>query len=59
MTPGGRRLEPVARYAGDPLPQRFSRRFSDDDKTIAYRWERAVDDPNWETDFYLTYGNVS
>ena len=44
---------------GDPFPQRFYGRFSDDGDTIEARWEKAVDGTNFETDFDLVFTRVA
>jgi hypothetical protein len=41
--------------AGDPFPQRFSAKISQDGDPITGRWEKAEDGTNYTTDFYLTY----
>jgi hypothetical protein len=43
---------------GEPFPQRFTRRFTDDGRTIAGRWEKAADGTTYTTDFVLTYRRV-
>jgi hypothetical protein len=43
---------------GEPFSQRFTGRFSEDEKKIAGRWEIAEDRKNWKTDFDLTYTKV-
>jgi hypothetical protein len=43
---------------GEPFPQRFTVRFSDDGATIAGRWEKAEDGTNYRTDFDLAYTRV-
>jgi hypothetical protein len=44
---------------GEPFPQRFHGRFSEDGNTIEARWEKAVDGTNFETDFDLVFTRVS
>lgn len=43
------------RREGEPFPQRFTARFSDDGNTIVGRWEKAPDGTHYETDFELIY----
>ena len=43
---------------GEPFPQRFTAKISDDGNTITGRWEKALDGHAWETDFDLTYTKV-
>jgi hypothetical protein len=43
---------------GEPFPQRFTGRFTDDGTTIVGRWEKAEDGTNCQTDFDLTYTRV-
>jgi hypothetical protein len=43
---------------GEPFPQRFSATISGDGNTISGRWEKALDERTWETDFDLTYRKV-
>jgi hypothetical protein len=43
------------RREGEPFAQRFTASFEDGGDTIAGRWERAVDDGSYETDFELIY----
>ena len=43
---------------GEPFSQRFSGTFSEDDSTIAGRWETRVGGGGWEVDFDLTYTRV-
>jgi hypothetical protein len=43
---------------GEPFPQRWTARISDDGDTIEGRWEKALDGANWETDFDLVYTRV-
>ena len=40
---------------GPPFAQRFTGRISEDEQTIAGRWEIAEDGTNYTTDFFLTY----
>jgi hypothetical protein len=40
---------------GEPFPQRFVGAFSEDRRTIAGRWEKAVDGEGFDVDFYVTY----
>src|SRR5262245_8769016 len=40
---------------GEPFSQRFTGRFSEDEQTIAGRWEIAEDRKTWQADFDLTY----
>jgi hypothetical protein len=40
---------------GDPFPQRFTGRISEDGRTITGRHEKAMDGRTWETDFDITY----
>ena len=39
--------------------QRFFGTFSDDGRTIEGRWEKRLDDANWELDFPMTYTKAS
>src|SRR5256885_13618913 len=39
----------------DPFPQRFEGRIEDGGRTIAGRWEKALDGTTWAIDFDLTY----
>jgi hypothetical protein len=43
---------------GEPFPQRFTGRVTDDGRTIVGRWEKAEDGTNYQTDFDLTYTRV-
>jgi hypothetical protein len=43
---------------GEPFPQRFLGRFSDDGDRIEGRWEKALDGSNFEVDFDFTYTRV-
>jgi hypothetical protein len=43
---------------GDPFPQRFVGRISDDARTISGRWEKAEDRADFAIDFYLTYRKI-
>jgi hypothetical protein len=43
---------------GEPFPQRFTGRFTDDGRTIVGRWGKAEDGTNYTTDFNLTYTRV-
>lgn len=43
------------RDEADPFPQRFEATLSEDGRTIAGRWEKALDGETWEVDFDLTY----
>ncbi len=43
---------------GDPFPQRFVGRISDDARTISGRWEKAEDGADFAIDFYLTYRKI-
>lgn len=43
---------------GEPFPQRFTGKFSEDGKTITGRWEIAEDRKTWKTDFDLTCTKV-
>jgi hypothetical protein len=44
---------------GDPFPQRFVGKISDDARTISGRWEKAEDGADFAIDFYLTYHKVA
>ena len=46
------------RRDGDPFPQRFSARFTDDHSVISGAWEKAEDGETWATDFALVYEKV-
>jgi len=47
------------RFAADPdFSQRFTGRFSEDDDTIAGRWETSSDGSSWLHDFDLMYTRV-
>jgi hypothetical protein len=43
---------------GDPFPQRFVGRISDDARAISGRWEKAEDGADFAIDFYLTYRKI-
>ena len=43
---------------GEPFPQRFTGRLSEDGRTIAGRYEKAEDGKTWTTDFDVTYTKV-
>jgi hypothetical protein len=40
---------------GDPFPQRFIGKISEDRRTISARWEKAEAGADFTVDFYLTY----
>jgi hypothetical protein len=44
---------------GEPFPQRFTAKISDDGRTITGRWEKAEDGAGFSVDFSLTYRKVS
>jgi hypothetical protein len=48
----------ILQREGEPFPQRFIATISDDARTIAGRWEKAENDPEFTVDFYLTYRKV-
>jgi hypothetical protein len=43
---------------GDPFPQRFVGKISDDACTISGRWEKAEDRAGFAIDFYMTYCKI-
>ena len=43
---------------GDPFPQRFVGKISDDARTISGRWEKAEGGAGFAVDFYLTYRKI-
>lgn len=43
---------------GDPFPQRFVGKISDDARTISGRWEKAEDGADFGIDFYMTYRKI-
>jgi hypothetical protein len=45
----------ILQREGEPFPQRFIGTFSDEGRTIAGRWEKAENGPEFTVDFYLTY----
>jgi hypothetical protein len=48
----------ILQREGEPFPQRFIGTFSDEGRTIAGRWEKAENGPEFTVDFYLTYRKV-
>jgi hypothetical protein len=48
----------ILQREGEPFPQRFIATISDDARTIAGRWEKAENGPEFTVDFYLTYRKV-
>jgi hypothetical protein len=48
----------ILQREGEPFPQRFIGTISDDARTIAGRWEKAENGPEFTVDFYLTYRKV-
>jgi hypothetical protein len=44
---------------GDPFPQRFVGKISDDARTISGRWEKAEDGADFAIDFYMTYRKIA
>jgi len=44
---------------GDPFPQRFAGKISDDARVISGRWEKAEDGADFAVDFYLTYRKIA
>lgn len=50
----------LQRFAAHPdFSQRFTGRFSEDDTTIAGRWETSSDGTSWLHDFDLTYTRMT